>query len=62
MAKWVKKKPIKKKNNKKVKKITLTEDIERDIENFRLFDDEFFNACFKDKLPLFYGLFLIMKI
>ena len=43
-------KDIKKKNIKIFKKITLAEDIKRDIENFRLMDDEFFNACFKDNV------------
>ena len=59
MAKGIKKEAIKKKNIKKVKKVTLTDDIERDIENFRLFDDEFFNACFKDNVK---AVTLILRI
>ena len=36
--------------SKKLKKIILTEELKKDIENFRLIDDEFFNACFKDNV------------
>ena len=50
MPKKLNKKNINKKNIKKAKKITLQEQIKKDIENFRLMDDEFFNACFKDNV------------
>ena len=49
MPKGINKK-IKKKKIKKVKKITLTDDIKRDIEKLKLIDDEFFNACLKDNV------------
>ena len=41
-------KKINKKSIKNFNEITLQEQIKKDIENFNLMDDEFFNACFKD--------------
>ncbi len=42
----VKNKEIKKK--KRVKEISFKEQVQKDIQNFILMDDEFFNVCFKD--------------